>query len=190
MGDVLRLEPDYRFDGTVIESDHVDVSIISDDMIMVQRSNTVSIEEIVRIGVKVGVQIPSENCRSILAADQSWRSISVNPNLWFIEILRGRATEFVEQFDQAREGKSVFACDVSDQLVTVSVSGTGARDLLAKGSSIDFRPEEFLIDHSARGLLGRVNVIFTRVAENSYHLSVDASLFIHLRKWLETVLAK
>jgi heterotetrameric sarcosine oxidase gamma subunit len=53
--------------------------------------------------------------------------------------------------------------DVANGRTTLRISGPRSRDLLAKGSAIDFHPRAFPVGACAQGLLGHVGALFHAV---------------------------
>ncbi|HEX2132420.1 MAG TPA: sarcosine oxidase subunit gamma family protein [Actinophytocola sp.] len=75
--------------------------------------------------------------------------------------------------------------DVSANRTTLSVAGPHARDVLAKGCSIDLHPSVFAPGHCAQTLLARAQVILRQVdAEPTYHVLVRGSFAPYLAEWL------
>jgi heterotetrameric sarcosine oxidase gamma subunit len=75
--------------------------------------------------------------------------------------------------------------DVSANRTTIVLSGPHARDILAKGMSIDLHPRAFGPGHCAQTLLARAQVIVRQVDhEPTYHVLVRGSFATYLADWL------
>lgn len=75
--------------------------------------------------------------------------------------------------------------DVSANRTTIELSGPHAREVLAKGVSIDLHPRAFGTGQCAQTLLARAQVILRQVdAEPTYHVLVRGSFALYLAAWL------
>ena len=76
--------------------------------------------------------------------------------------------------------------DVSAQRITLRLSGSRARDVLAKGCSIDLHPRSFCRGSSAQTTLGQAGVVLLALAENGddYAILVRSSFAGYLADWL------
>jgi sarcosine oxidase subunit gamma len=75
--------------------------------------------------------------------------------------------------------------DVSAQRTTLELSAPRARDVLAKGCSLDLHPRAFGPGRCAQTDLGRANVVLHQVDEGpTYELLVAGSLAAYLAAWL------
>lgn len=75
--------------------------------------------------------------------------------------------------------------DVSANRTTIELSGARAREVLAKGCSIDLHPRAFRVDSCAQTLLGKTQVILWQTDDApSYRLLVRHSFAGYLADWL------
>jgi sarcosine oxidase subunit gamma len=86
----------------------------------------------------------------------------------------------------AAEARPVAAVvDQSDAFVCFSISGRASRDLLACGSSVDFRPERFPGSRCAATSLGKVAVLIHALpAVGSFEVYVPRSFAADTHAWL------
>ena len=82
----------------------------------------------------------------------------------------------------------MLAVDVSDGRYGLDVSGAQARDLLAKGCSLDLHPSLFGVDRTARTLFAQVPVLIDHVEDGLFRLWFDVSYRTYLRSWFADAL--
>jgi sarcosine oxidase, subunit gamma len=78
------------------------------------------------------------------------------------------------------------AVDVSAQRTAVRLRGARARDVLAKGCSIDLHPTEFAPGAAVQTTLGLAAVVLIPLSDNGtdYRILVRSSFARHLAEWL------
>ena len=78
------------------------------------------------------------------------------------------------------------AIDVSAQRTTVRLRGEHARDVLAKGCSLDLHPSVFRPGAAAQTMLGQAAVVLIPLADNGtdYRILVRSSFAGYLAEWL------
>jgi len=76
--------------------------------------------------------------------------------------------------------------DVSAQRTTVRLRGARARDVIAKGCSLDLHPSVFGQGGAAQTTLGRAGVVLIPLSDNGtdYRLIVRSSFARYLADWL------
>ena len=80
---------------------------------------------------------------------------------------------------------SFHAADVGHGRVRFAISGPRARDLLAKGCSVDFHPRAFGAGRCAKTLFAQVPVLIDQISDAPlFHLYGDISHEAHLSAWL------
>ena len=75
--------------------------------------------------------------------------------------------------------------NVTDGRVVFTVSGAGAANLLASGTSLDLHPRVFPDGAMGQTLFAQIRVLVERVGADSFRLFADASLAAYLRRWFE-----
>ena len=103
----------------------------------------------------------------VVEVEQSWRDLEA--------VLRG-----------ALAGSAAAVTDVGSGRTVFRISGPRTRDLVAKGSGIDFHKREFPAGASAQGLLGHVGALFHAVDDTPvFDLYVARSFGLTVWEWLQ-----
>jgi sarcosine oxidase, subunit gamma len=112
-------------------------------------------------------------------------TLGLGPDEWLVLGPDGAQAD-IERDLRARIGGGWGAVtDVSAQRTTLELSAPRARDLLAKGCSLDLHPRAFGPGRCAQTDLGRANVVLHQVDEGpTYELLVAGSLAAYLAAWL------
>lgn len=80
---------------------------------------------------------------------------------------------------------SAAVTDLGNGRTTLRIAGPRSRDLLAKGSAIDFHPRAFPVGACAQGLLGHVGALFHLVEETPrFDLHIARSFAQTVWEWL------
>lgn len=80
---------------------------------------------------------------------------------------------------------SAAVTDLGNGRTVLRIAGPSSRDLLAKGSAIDFHPRAFPVGTCAQGLLGHVGALFHAVDETPcYDLYIARSYAQTIWEWL------
>jgi sarcosine oxidase subunit gamma len=91
----------------------------------------------------------------------------------------------------ALAGTSAAVTDFGNGRTTLRIAGTRCRELLAKGSAIDFHPRAFPVGACAQGLLGHVGALFHAVDDApSFDLHVARSYAQTVWEWLREAAAE
>ena len=110
----------------------------------------------------------------------------MGPEEWLITA-RARSATALEAALRAAVGEhGGAAIDVSAQRTTLRLSGPDARDVLAKGCSLDLHPTVFTKDTAAQTMLGLAGVVLIALddAGTDYRILVRASFARYLADWL------
>jgi len=109
----------------------------------------------------------------------------LGPDEWLVVSETQPGQALASHIRQALQGLHAAVIDVSDARVVYAVTGAHARDVLAKGCSLDFHPRAFPLGRCARSLLAEVPVlIHHRSAEPCFELYVARSVGDYVRAWL------
>ena len=78
------------------------------------------------------------------------------------------------------------AVDVSAQRTTLRLRGAHARDVVAKGCSLDLHPSSFGQGDAAQTVLGQAGVVLIALSDNGtdYRMIVRSSFARYLADWL------
>jgi sarcosine oxidase subunit gamma len=133
---------------------------------------------------RLGVDLPT--------APNTWvptgtgRAVWLGPDEWLLT----STTETPEEFE-ARVRAAVLplggsATDVSAQRIGLRLTGARARDVLAKGCSIDLHPRVFGRGRSAQTTLGQAGVVLLALSDagDDYVVLVRSSFAGYLADWL------
>ncbi len=90
-----------------------------------------------------------------------------------------------DKLESALQGEHFLCVDVSDMRTCVEISGSGSRDLLAKGTPADVSSEAFRIGQFRRTLFAQIQAAFWLVGEQTARLLCRRSETDHLLTWLQ-----
>jgi sarcosine oxidase subunit gamma len=76
------------------------------------------------------------------------------------------------------------AADVSAQRIVLRLGGPRARQVLAKGCSLDLHPRVFAAGRSAQAVLGQAGVVLLALGEDEFAVLVRSSFAGYLASWL------
>jgi sarcosine oxidase subunit gamma len=129
-----------------------------------------------RIADALGVALPAPNTVATGTHTVLW----LGPDEWLV--IGDGAKELLDEVVGADFASVV---DVSANRTTFVLSAPWARDLLAKGMSIDLHPRVFGEGDCAQTLLARAQVILRQVDDvPTYHVLVRGSFAPYLAAWL------
>lgn len=114
------------------------------------------------------------------------RLLWLGPDEWLAVTEDGEAAETAKALGSALAGRHAQALDVSDARAVIGLGGPAARDVLAKGCTLDLHPRVFGAGRVARTLLARAPVILHQLVDTpEYDLYVARSYADYLWAWLE-----
>lgn len=123
----------------------------------------------------LGVELPVTPCRFETASGMA--ALWLSPGRWLIRTKGGAVAALEAALGPIAPDFPLLAVDVSHQYVVFSLTGLGARALLAKGCSLDLHPDKFRAGHCARSLLGELPLLIQQTDDTpGYDLIVDQSL--------------
>lgn len=91
-----------------------------------------------------------------------------------------------EQIVRKKIGDVASVVDQSHGRVVFQISGSKARDILAKGTPVDLRDERFPVGKSALTQLAHIGAHLTRVADDVFQVSVFRGFSESLMDWLKS----
>jgi sarcosine oxidase subunit gamma len=129
-----------------------------------------------------GTRLPTEP--NTWTPTDDGRLIWLGPDEWLLTS-SGTAPELLEAElrEQLRPAGGT-AVDVSAQRIGLRISGTRAREVLAKGCSIDLHPRSFPAGRSAQTTLGLAGVVLLSLGDDGFAVLVRSSFAGHLATWL------
>ena len=134
----------------------------------------------------VGCDLPTgaTGANTVLRNGHRQRSILwLGPDEWLIVGEEG--LEVGAELAKAFSDRHVSVLDVSANRVIIELSGPGAREVLAKGCSLDLHPREFATDQCAQTLFAQVQIILEKTTDApTFRIYVRPSFSRYLADWL------
>jgi sarcosine oxidase, subunit gamma len=145
----------------------------------------------VRIGVS-GPEVTAALGTGLPTAPNSWvqtdsgRAIWLGPDEWLLTSATERPEQLAGRIGEATLPFGGVVVDVSAQRITLRLTGSRARDVLAKGCSIDLHPRSFGRGSSAQTTLGQAGVVLLALSGSGddYAVLVRSSFAGYLADWL------
>jgi sarcosine oxidase, subunit gamma len=137
-----------------------------------------------RASAILGLELPT--APSTYVGDDTITAIWMGPDEWLITA-GGRSAVTLEAELRAAVGDDGGAAiDVSAQRTTLRLSGPDAREVLAKGCSLDLHPKVFTKGTAAQTMLGLAGVVLIALddAGTDYGILVRSSFARYLADWL------
>ncbi len=112
--------------------------------------------------------------------------IWLGPQEWLITSVRGNGEDVEAALRDAVSEHGGAAVDVSAQRTTLRLSGAHARDVLAKGCSLDLHPAVFAAGAAVQTTLGHAGVVLMPLSDNGsdFRIIVRSSFARYLADWL------
>lgn len=132
----------------------------------------------------LGLQLP--NTPSTYVGTDTLTAIWMAPDEWLITGGTVPAVALETQLRSAVGEHGGAAIDVSAQRTTIRLSGANARDLLAKGCSLDLHPTVFRKGTAAQTMIGQAGVVLIALDEagTDYRILVRSTFARYLADWL------
>jgi sarcosine oxidase, subunit gamma len=123
---------------------------------------------------------------STTATDADTTVIWFGPDEWLVTSTGLAPEELESQLRGAVVEHGGAAVDVSAQRTTLRLRGAHARDVLAKGCSIDLHPTVFGPGAAVQTMLGQAAVVLMPLSDNGtdYRILVRSSFARYLAEWL------
>jgi len=132
----------------------------------------------------IGIELPLEPNRSTGSSAQA--ALWLAPNEWLLLTPQDRQTGLVEDLERTLAGEHFAVNDISSGQTLISVTGAAARELLARGCSIDLHPRKFAPGCCAQTLFAKTTVLICQWEDSppAFGLIVRRSFADHLWTWL------
>lgn len=125
-----------------------------------------------------------------VAASGELKALWLGPDEWLIVGPPGREAELVEFLHGELANQHAAVVDVSEARTVIVVAGPRARELLAKGTSLDLHPRVFGPGRCAQSGIARTNMILEQIDERpTFEVYVLNSFADYLWRWLELAAA-
>ena len=109
----------------------------------------------------------------------------LGPDEWLIVVPDGREGKLLANLDKELANVHFAASDVSNSRVVLQLSGADARNVLAKGCSLDLHPSTFSDENCAQSSLARCHVLLHQVDDlPSFDVYVHRSFAGYAWAWL------
>jgi sarcosine oxidase subunit gamma len=109
----------------------------------------------------------------------------LGPDEFLIVTEPGGEALLMATLSTALRGRRGAVVDVSDSRTIIALSGSRARDLLAKGSGLDLHQRSFAPGQCAQSFLAKVKITLVQIDDlPSYHIIVERSVAEYLYLWL------
>lgn len=119
---------------------------------------------------------------------ENHRVFWLGPDEWLIVTANEDFADLLVQLRQALVQQHAAATDVSGGNIVLRLAGQGARDILAKGCTLDFHAETFPVGTCAQSGLAKANVLIGLVDEQpTYEIVVRRSFADYLGLWIQVV---
>jgi sarcosine oxidase subunit gamma len=131
-----------------------------------------------------GLSLPST--ANTFTTSDSLACLWLGPNEWLIVGPGGGEHEIAGRLRAAFGDLHAAVTDVSESRTTIAVAGPRARELLAKGTSIDLHPRVFGPGRCVQAGFAGANIILRQTDESpAFEIFVLNSFAEHLWAWLE-----
>lgn len=132
----------------------------------------------------LGVALPESPSTAVTGADTT--ALWFGPQEWLITSTERGGEALETQLRDAVAEHGGAAVDVSAQRTTLRLRGDHARDVLAKGCSLDLHPRSFGPGAAAQTMLGQAAVVLMPLSDNGsdYRILVRSSFARYLADWL------
>lgn len=138
--------------------------------------------------VKSATSVDLPTKANTVATNGARQILWLGPNEWWVTAQDGEAAALIEALRNAFTGQHAIACDVSESRAIITLKGPKAREVLARGVSLDLHPKVFGPGQCAQTGLSRCNVLL-HLADDSprFEIYVLKSFSDYLWRWLEQI---
>lgn len=113
------------------------------------------------------------------------RAYWLGPTEWLVVSDSLSGGDHIQQLRDSLSEQHAVITDLSSGQLLLTISGSGARDLLSKGGVLDFHERAFQIDQCAQSTLARSSALFAvRDAAPTFELVVRRSFADYTARWL------
>lgn len=132
----------------------------------------------------LGVPPPLE--ANTVASRRGVSLLWLGPDEWLVVLADGRGAKAMGQLEEALSGQHFLVSDVSCSRTVIGLAGAHAREVLAKGCSLDLHPREFGAGRCAQSSLAHAHVLLHQLDDApTFDLYVHRSFADYLWQWLE-----
>jgi len=116
------------------------------------------------------------------------RILWLGPNEWWVVASDARRAELIERLRRAFAGGHTAVTDVSESRTTITLAGPAAREVLARGISLDLHPRAFGPGQCAQTGMSKANVLLHQTDDRpGYEIYILKSFADYLWRWIGLV---
>ena len=135
------------------------------------------------VGIALGFDLPVEP--NSVSGGSDMQALWLGPDEWLVVTPPEERGPVADGLDEALAGVHSSVTDISGGQTLINLSGENAREVLAKGCSLDLHPRAFGEGRCAQTLVSGANVILVWAGpEPSFDLIVRRSFADYLAIWL------
>jgi sarcosine oxidase subunit gamma len=150
------------------------------------RGDAASAVFIAAVKTATGVDLPIVANSVLSAGDLS--ILWLGPDEWWLVGPDQKRTELVDRLRRAFAGQHAAVTDVSESRTTISITGPAAREVLARGISLDLHPRVFGPGQCAQTGMSKANVLLHQTDDRpSYEIYILKSFADYLWRWIGLV---
>ncbi|HVY98012.1 MAG TPA: sarcosine oxidase subunit gamma family protein [Dongiaceae bacterium] len=124
---------------------------------------------------------------TVSAADDL-RILWLGPDEWWVVAPDAKRTELIDRLRRAFSGQHTAVTDVSESRTVITMAGPAAREVLARGVSLDLHPRAFGPGQCAQTGMSKANVLLHQTDNRpSYEIYVLKSFSDYLWRWIGLV---
>ena len=138
----------------------------------------------------LGLDLPQQTTTAVIKGDI--HALTISPDEWLVAAPAGEEERLEGDLRKSVEGMFAAVTAVSDMHKVYRVSGPGARDVLAQGTSIDLHPRVFGPGRCARTAFAKTTgaVIHQIDDAPTYDVYVESSFLGYMKLWFDTAAGK
>lgn len=134
-------------------------------------------------GNGLGFDLPVEP--NTAAGEGGITALWLGPSEWLL-VMPGEAAAHMATLREALAGTHHAVTDVSESRAVIGLAGPAAREVLAKGCSLDLHPRLFGPGRCAQSLMARCHMLLHQLDDRpSYDIYVHRSFAEYAWRWLE-----
>ncbi|MGO1117998.1 sarcosine oxidase subunit gamma [Rhodovibrionaceae bacterium A322] len=129
-----------------------------------------------------GLALPAKTNET--ASNTGHLLIALGPDEWWL-VFDGKGTDMVASLKEAFGDLHSAVTDVSEYFTMIELAGPNARDVMAKGCTLDLHPRNWSAGQAAQTLFGKSDVVFLQKDDSPvYNLWVRRSFADYVWKWM------
>jgi sarcosine oxidase subunit gamma len=134
-----------------------------------------------------GVDLPVANT---VGMGDDIRILWLGPDEWWVVSSDAKRAELVERLRQSFAGQHTAVIDVSESRTVITLAGPAARDVLARGISLDLHPRAFGPGQCAQTGMAKANIVLRQIDNQpTYEIYILKSFADYLWRWIGLVAA-